>query len=218
MTCQVGPRLFAVVALLTAVIALPTHAAGPDLTADLSKFRVTFRPSTDATAPSIGPIDFLSGVVPTTALVIPARQAPAVAFEYSDAYHRRATVHRIASIATIPLLVTQGLLGRSIYNDATSGKRKAHQVVAGAIGGLFGVNSVTGVWNLIEGRKDPNKRRLRVAHGLLMLSADAGFFATALQAPDSDGTQGSRTTHRALAITSIGVATTGYVIMLLGNR
>jgi hypothetical protein len=28
----------------------------------------------------------------------------------------------------------------------------------------------------------------------------------------------SRTTHRALAITSIGVATTGYLIMLLGNR
>jgi hypothetical protein len=215
MTCRVGPRLFALTTLLIAIAAPPTHAAGHDLTADFKKLHVTFHPAAERPESPIGPIDFLSGAEVSTAPIV---QAPAVAFEYSDAYHRRATIHRIGSIAMIPLFVTQGFLGKEIYEDATSGKRKAHQVVAGAIGGLFAVNTITGVWNLVEGRKDPNKRRLRVTHGLLMLSADALFLATALQAPNTEGTEGSRTNHRALAITSISVATTGYLIMLFGNR
>jgi len=214
MTCRVGPRLFALTTLLIATAAPSTHAAGHDRAADVTKLHVTFQPAAERPTADIGPIDFLSGAEVSVRIA----QAPAVAFEYSEAYHRRATIHRVGSIAMIPLFVTQGFLGKEIWDDATSGKRKAHQIVAGAIGGLFAVNTVTGVWNLVEGRKDPNKRGLRITHGLLMLSADALFLATALQAPNTEGTEGSRTNHRALAITSISVATTGYLIMLFGNR
>src|SRR5258708_7754445 len=71
---------------------------------------------------------------------------PPPAVEYSDAYHTRAKVHRLASFATLPLFVTEGVLGQSLYNNPTNGKKDAHLVVATAIGGLFGINTVTGVW------------------------------------------------------------------------
>src|SRR6187401_1103659 len=106
MTCRVGPRLFALTTLLIAIAAPPTHAAGHDLTADLTTLHVTFQPSAEQPASPIGPIDFLAH---PDLSVIPLVQAPAVAFEYSDAYHRRATIHRVGSIAMIPLFVTQGI-------------------------------------------------------------------------------------------------------------
>jgi hypothetical protein len=77
---------------------------------------------------------------------------------------------------------------------------------------------VTGVWNLVEARKDPVHRTRRWVHGLMMLGADAGFVATAALGPESEHgeTDGSRSTHRAVAFTSIGLATTSYLIMLFG--
>ena len=141
---------------------------------------------------------------------------PPVAFEYSDAYQTRAKIHKIASFATLPLVVTEGILGQSLYSDPSSGKKDAHLVVAAGIGALFAVNTVTGTWNLIEARKDPNHRARRLAHGLLMLGADAGFVTTAALGPgDEDG--GSRSAHRAMAFTSIAMATAGYLIMLVGG-
>src|SRR6185436_7237120 len=85
-----------------------------------------------------------------------ASAPPPRAFEYSDGYKTRAKVHKIASLATLPLFATEGFLGQSLYNNPTSGKKSAHLAVATGIGALFGVNSVTGVWNLVEGRHDPN--------------------------------------------------------------
>jgi len=147
---------------------------------------------------------------------------PPKAFEYSDAYHTRAKIHKYASFATLPLFVTEGFLGQSLYNDPTSGKKTAHLAVATGIGTLFGINTVTGVWNLVEARKDPNHSGRRWVHGLLMLGADAGFLATAATGPGGDEQfavdEGSRSTHRALAFTSISMATTGYLIMLFGGH
>ena len=51
------------------------------------------------------------------------------------------------------------------------------------LGSLFGVNTVTGVWNMVEGRKDPNRKTKVKVHGILMLVADAGFAATGFMAP-----------------------------------
>jgi hypothetical protein len=52
-------------------------------------------------------------------------------------------------------------------------------------------------------------------------AADAGFFPTALMAPGEDGRFGSidssRRNHRAVAIASMGVATVGYLLMLVGR-
>ena len=111
-------------------------------------------------------------------------------------------------------------VGQSLYNDPTEGKKTAHLAVATGIGALFAVNTVTGVWNLMEGRHDPNGSRRRWVHGLLMLGADAGFLATAMTAPENEhgSVEGSRATHRAIAFTSISAASAGYLIMLFGGH
>jgi len=141
---------------------------------------------------------------------------PPVAFEYSDAYRTRAKIHKVASFATLPLFATEGFLGQSLYDDPSSGKKDAHLAVATGIGALFAVNTVTGVWNLIEARKDPTHRGRRLAHGLLMLASDAGFVATAALGPGDEHAE-SRGAHRAMAFTSIGLASAGYLIMLFGG-
>lgn len=157
----------------------------------------------------------------------PALQsAPAkvAAVEYSDAYRLRAKIHKIASFAMLPLFATEFALGQSIYNTPDQTKRAAHGVIGGAIGGLFAVNTVTGAWNLWEGRKDPNGRRRRWVHGLLMMAADVGFLATASLAPETESEgwwrdfQGRKSTHRTVALTSIGLATAGYLTMVFGGH
>jgi hypothetical protein len=165
----------------------------------------------------------LDAALPADIDIAPDVQGPPrVAVEYSEAYQTRARIHRIASFATLPLFATEAVLGQSLYNSSTPGKKTAHLVVAGAIGGLFGVNSVTGVWNLIEARHDPQGRNRRLLHGILMLAADAGFLATAALGPSTEHrsgrVEGSPATHRAVAFTSIGAATAGYLVMLIGGH
>ena len=157
----------------------------------------------------------LPGTLPALGQDPPAPSPrPAVAFEYSDAYHTRRKIHVYASLAMVPLFVTQYALGDSLYTNSTDRKRTAHIAVGSGIGALFGINTVTGVWNLWEGRKDPTRRARRLTHGIMMLGADAGFLATAMLAPGEDGS-GNRSTHRAVALTSMGVAVASYVFMLL---
>jgi hypothetical protein len=150
----------------------------------------------------------------------------AAAIEHSAAYETRAKIHRYASLATLPLFGTELMLGQSLYNGNGGGsKRGAHAAVGATIAGLFAVNTVTGAWNMFgEGRSDPNNKKLRLLHGLLMMAADAGFMATAASAPDGEGERGSgdassgRATHRSIAIASISMGTVGYLAMLFGNR
>jgi hypothetical protein len=145
----------------------------------------------------------------------PASPRPVVAAEYSDAYMKRRKIHLLASWATAPLFVTQFVVGEDLYdNGASSGKRDLHTAIGVGIGALFAANTVTGVWNLWEARHDPNGRRRRLIHGISMLGADVGFVATGLLAPGDEG-GGSRSTHRTVAFTSMGVAAGSYVYMLL---
>jgi hypothetical protein len=146
-----------------------------------------------------------------------------MAFEYSDGYRTRLKIHKYASFATLPLFVAQYAVGQKLYNGTGSDStRSLHGALAASTAVLFGVNTVTGVWNLSEGRKDPNHRTKRMIHGLLMAVADAGFVATGLMTPDHEG-EGefgyqsggtSQSTHRAVALTSMGIATVGYLMML----
>jgi hypothetical protein len=156
------------------------------------------------------------------------RVAPAAAdsvrtspIEYSDWYGRRLTIHRYASFATLPLFAFQYAAGQELLDDgdAPTWARRGHESAAGAIAGLFVVNTVTGVWNLWDARKDPAARKWRTAHAVLMLVADAGFVATGALAEEGDdegeggGSDGSRR-HRNVAIGSMAVATVSYVMML----
>jgi len=149
----------------------------------------------------------------------PQTQAPPPPFVYSDAYHTRLKIHKIASFTYLPLVAAQGVLGKMLYDSPTDTRKTLHKANAWAIGGLFAVNTVTGTWNLIEGRKDPNGRTRRVIHSVLMLASDAGFLATSLKSPRDHGPKSvtyfdDRTSHRNLAIASISTATVGYLIML----
>jgi hypothetical protein len=145
---------------------------------------------------------------------------PPRATEYSHGYQVRAKIHKYASFATLPLFATEIALGQSLYNDPGGGKKTAHAIVGTGSGSLFAVNSVTGVWNLVESSMDPVGRKRRLTHGILMLAADAGFFATFLAAPDDEHGDftDQRSTHRNIAITSIGLATAGYLTMIFGGK
>jgi hypothetical protein len=146
------------------------------------------------------------------------------AIEYSEGYETRARIHKYASFATIPLLGTEAILGQSLYNDPdshSSAKRGAHIAVGTAITGLFAVQTVTGVWNLVESWKDPHHKKLRLAHGIMMLGADVGFAAAYATGPSGRNLvtfDQNKSTHRTVVFTTIGVATASYLLMLFGDK
>jgi hypothetical protein len=168
------------------------------------------------------PQDSQSAVIPLQP-VTTRQPLPAVPSYYSRAYDMRAKIHKYASFSTLPLVAGEFAVGQSLFDSPSDWKRSTHVALGSAIGGLFAVNSVTGVWNLVESQKDPNRGKLPLIHSLLALSADAGFVATAAITPGSShddgapGNAGNKGTHRTLAFTSMGLATASYVIMLIGH-
>jgi hypothetical protein len=152
---------------------------------------------------------------PASAQAAPTRPK---AINYSNAYYVRLKIHKYASFATLPLFIAEFAVGQKLYNGTTSDSlRSAHSGLAAGIAVLFGANSVTGVWNLWEARKDPNGRGKRMFHGILMLAADGGFVATGALAPHRANrglsTSGDAATHRAVALSSMGVAAVSYLYM-----
>jgi len=146
------------------------------------------------------------------------------AIEYSEGYETRAKIHKVASWATLPLLGTEAILGQQLYNDPQgrlSSYKTPHIVVGTAITGLFAVNTVTGVWNLVEGWHDPHHKTLRLVHGFSMLAADVGFVAAYGTGPGGRNLVNfdtQKNTHRAVVFTTMGVATASYLLMLFGNK
>jgi hypothetical protein len=181
-----------------------------------------------------GPIHAaIAGAIRTTPLVTTAPadagdpQSPAprhMAFEYSDGYKTRAKIHKYASFATLPLFASEFYLGQSIYNTPSDGKKNAHIAIGTGIIGLYGAQAVTGVWNMVEASHDPSSegKKRRLVHSILMLASGAGFAITPMVAPGHRdrlefGTS-SAGTHRAVAYTSIGIGTAGYLLMLFGGK
>lgn len=146
------------------------------------------------------------------------------AVTYSSGYSTRAKIHKYASIATLPLFAAEAVVGQKLFDRTDSESdslRSMHSGLAAGMGVLFGVNTVTGVWNMIEDRKSSGGHRKRLIHSILMLAADAGFVATAALTPgereDGLNSNNRASTHRAVAYGSMGVATIGYVYMLLAK-
>jgi hypothetical protein len=145
------------------------------------------------------------------------RKKKVVAVEYSDWYARRLTIHRWASYATLPLFAGNYVTGDQLFrygNQAPSWAIQAHGPLATSVTTLFGVNTVTGGWNLWEGRNDPNGRTWRMTHALLMLGADAGFATAGILANQAERSDQRRRLHRTIALTSIGVSLASYVMMI----
>lgn len=133
---------------------------------------------------------------------------------YSDWYYRRLTIHRYGSYAMLPLFAAQYIVGSGLYDGTQEdGAEDLHVALGMGVGALFASNSVTGIWNLWESRKDPNDRKRRIAHATLMLLADAGFVATGILGDEAEDSAG-RSTHRTVAISSMATATLGYLLML----
>ncbi len=144
------------------------------------------------------------------------------AIEYSEGYGIRLKVHLIASYFELPLFVGEYFLGEKLLRDERNGVdthgssvKSAHSAVALGLGALFGVNTVTGVWNLIEARHDPAGRFRRWLHSLAMLAADAGFMLTANAAGDARRSDAGANTHRNLAIGSMSLAAASTIMMWL---
>ena len=144
------------------------------------------------------------------------------AVEYSDLYYTRLTIHRWGSYAMIPLFVAEYSLGQNLMNDASPASwiKPTHSVVAGGVGVLFGVNTITGAWNLWDARADPDGRTRRIVHSVLMIVADAGFVATGATAPEQDDFfangsdfQHRKRVHRNLALGSIALSTVSGAMM-----
>jgi hypothetical protein len=154
---------------------------------------------------------------------VAADTVPRRSVEYSDAYFTRLTIHKYASYAMIPMFVAQYVAGEQLMDkggDAPGWARDTHGALAAGVAGLFAVNTVTGGWNLWEGRHDPEGRTRRLLHGGLMLLADAGFAATGVLADDAEESSSRRSLHKDVALGSMAVSLISYAIMLpiFGNR
>jgi hypothetical protein len=142
------------------------------------------------------------------------------AIEYSDAYYTRLKIHRLATYAELPLFAAEWTLGQRLLNEErtgfpSSGLKNAHQAVALGLGALFTINTVTGGWNLWESRKDPAGRTRRILHSVAMLGADAGFAWAGASGGDANETDVGANHHRAIAISSMALATAGTAMMWL---
>jgi hypothetical protein len=145
------------------------------------------------------------------------RRRRAKAIEYSDWYATRLQIHKAASWATVPLFLGQYFTGQTLIAQGTSSPswvKVAHPVLATGVLALFATNTVTGVWNLWEGRADPTGRAWRMTHSILMLASDAGFAYVGQLSHSVKQSGAARNQHRAAAIASSGLALVSYVMML----
>lgn len=150
---------------------------------------------------------------------IPRRRR--VAVDYSEGYGRRLTLHRRLSYAMLPLFAASYFSGDQLFQkgrEAPGWARSTHRPAATGAAVLFGANTVTGAWNLWEGRRDPNGRTRRLLHAALFTGASAGFtYAGAVLAEEAERSGEKRRQHRAVNLTSMGVATASWLLMLV-NR
>lgn len=163
----------------------------------------------------------LTAATPVDTPTTPARPR-AQAVEVSEWYARRLALHRWMSLASYPLFAFQYAAGKQKWDKGDSAPEWAHtghRIGAAAIAGVFTVNTVTGVWNLIESRNVSEGRALRYLHAASMLAADAGFFwAGAVLSEQAARSARKKRQHRTVALTSIGISVTSSTMMWFFNR
>lgn len=173
---------------------------------------VLHAPADTATAgPVLAPVGVTTSAMPDT-----VRRRPR-AVEVGEWYERRLRVHRYGSYAMYPLFALQTIAGNQLYDDPRNGPtwaKTGHRVGATGLALVFGVNTVTGLWNLWDSRHVEQGRARRTVHALFMLASDAGFtYAGARLAEQAEQSADIRREHRNLAYASMGTALTGAAIM-----
>ena len=139
------------------------------------------------------------------------------AIEYSEAYHTRLKIHQIGAYAMLPLFIGEFVIGQKLLTSTnrSGGLKSAHSVIAGALGLVFVSNTITGAWNFLDARKDPNGRARREIHSVLMLASDVGMVATAISASNAKRSLVDARRHRTIAISSIALSAVGSGMMWL---
>jgi len=138
------------------------------------------------------------------------------AVEYSDWYYRRLQVHKWGSYAELPVFAAEYWLGNKLISRTDippSWVKPTHVGVALGLGGLFTVNTLTGLWNLYDSRKNTDDRALVWSHSALMLASDAGFAITGLLGDNAKHTTADGNLHRNFGLGSMGLAAAGTVLM-----
>lgn len=146
----------------------------------------------------------------------PRRRRKAV--EVSDWYERRLRIHRYGAYTMIPLFAFQSIAGNQLYVQSSSAPawaKTGHRVGATGLAAVFGINTVTGLWNLWDSRAQPEGRTKRTIHALLMLASDAGFtYAGARLANEAENSSEKRRLHRDWAYGSMATALVGTGMMV----
>lgn len=210
--------------MLTLLLALaiqapmpPTAATAPADTTPALRAAADTVLQVDRFVPSVAVLDPVA-----FALIAPrlddTTRMPQQLVEYSELYGIRADIHRALSWAMIPLFVGSAYTGFQLRNkgdDAPQWTRDAHGPLAGATAVVFGMNTLTGLWNLIEGRKDPDGRAKRIVHGAMFLAAGAGFAYVTAAGDNIRSTGRSNHWHRDVALGSMAVSVTSWALMAL---
>lgn len=141
------------------------------------------------------------------------------AIEYGSGYNNRLKLHRILSFAMVPFFIGSYVTGDKLMQgraQAPKWARSLHAPFALGTAAIFTANTITGVWNLWESRKDPAGRAKRLVHSAMFIAAGAGFTMAGLNAPDDDEPANSddRRNHRNLALASMGVSVASWGLML----
>jgi hypothetical protein len=141
------------------------------------------------------------------------------AIEYSNGYYTRLKIHRVLSFAMLPLFAGSFITGDQIIrkgDDAPGWARSLHKPLAAGTAVVFGANTITGVWNLWDSRKDPAGRAKRYIHSILFIAAGAGFVYAASKAEDESAAGGGSQNHahRNIALASMGISVSSWALML----
>lgn len=142
------------------------------------------------------------------------------AVTYSDGYYKRVAIHKALSWAMLPLFAASYVSGDQLLekgDDAPEWAETMHPIAATGSAVLFGANTITGTWNLWEGRKDPNGRKRRIVHSVLFIAATGGFAYAGSIADKAEQDGAIRDRHRNVAIASMSASTASWLIMLIGN-
>jgi len=175
------------------------------------------KPSWFAGEPGVAASAAWSGAAQAVAADTPVRRPRPRAIVYSDWYARRLEVHRIASYTLLPLLGAEYYTGTQLMAKGSAAPLwviRTHAPLATTAAVVFSLNTVTGVWNMWDGRHDPNGRFSRMAHSLLMLASDGGFLAAGAMGHPAVQNGAIRSLHRTVALSSMAAALVGYAIML----